>query len=46
MKDVRERATQILVQNIGIPVSMTVTVGRRTNKIAAANEFDKVNSVL
>jgi len=37
LKETRERATQILVQNIQRPVSMTVTVVKRRNSIDAAN---------
>ena len=35
MKETRERATQILVQNIQRPVSMTITVVKRRNSISA-----------
>jgi GTPase Era involved in 16S rRNA processing len=35
LKEVRERATQILVSNIQRPVSMTVQVVKRKNSISA-----------
>jgi hypothetical protein len=38
--EVRERATQLLVESIQRPVTLTVTVVRRRNKIEAQNQYD------
>lgn len=45
LKEVRERATQILVKNIQRPVKMTATIVKRRNPIEAQNQFDAVTDV-
>jgi GTPase Era involved in 16S rRNA processing len=40
IKEVRERATQILVEKIQRNVSITCSVKRRTNSISDQNRFD------
>ena len=46
LRETRLRATQILVENIQRPVSMTITVVKRRNEIDAQNQFDAVNDVV
>ena len=46
IRETRLRATQILVQNIQRPVSMTITVVKRRNSIAAQNKFDEVDEIV
>jgi GTPase Era involved in 16S rRNA processing len=42
LKDVRERAAQLLMMNIQRQVSLTVQVVKRRNPIASQNEFDSL----
>lgn len=44
--EVRERATQILVENIQRPVSMAITVVKRRNKLGGQNMFDKDEGIV
>ncbi|CDW81315.1 gtpase era [Stylonychia lemnae] len=46
IKDVRERATQILIEKIQRPVSMFVEIKVRRNSIDVQNKFDKMEGVI
>jgi GTPase Era involved in 16S rRNA processing len=45
LKEVRERATQILIEKIQRPVVLAVEVTQRRNRIEHQNEFDSFQKV-
>jgi hypothetical protein len=45
LKEVRLRATQLLVEDIQRPVQMTVNVVKRRNDIWVQNEFDSYDKI-
>ncbi len=46
LKEVRERATQLLIEKLQRPVVLAVDITKRRNKIDIQNQFDSFNKVV